>query len=144
MGGAHENRYRKGDCLKRGGLDSFQTEGGTWQEREGGVFWRGGLIPRCTLWYQTELITVESSIGITDHKSKSKFKSVEFISHIKTHCYIKKTCIFATSPCQSQNNWFILTAYALINWFILTSLENLLNFTGEGETSLCIWSVDEK
>ena len=87
---------------------------------------------------------VESWIRISDHKSNSKFESAELISHIKTHCYIKKIYILVTSPLQSQNNWFILTAHTLINWFILIALENLLNFTGGNETSLCIWSVDEK
>ena len=41
-GGFTKNQYIGGDCLKRGGLDSFQmgggTRGGALQERGGGVF----------------------------------------------------------------------------------------------------------
>ena len=45
-GGGHEKPIYRGDCLKRGGLDSFQmgegTRGGGFARKRGGVF-EGGV-----------------------------------------------------------------------------------------------------
>ena len=37
-GGVHENWYRGGDCLKKGGLDSFRFKGGGLGKKEGGWY----------------------------------------------------------------------------------------------------------
>ena len=48
-GGGHEKPICRGDCLKRGGLDSLLIQGGL-GKKEGVVFLReGGLIPQCPL-----------------------------------------------------------------------------------------------
>ena len=56
---------------KKGGLDSFQIERETWQERKGVVF-KGGLIPQCKLCLKMHFENKKSVLLFkeTQHASK--------------------------------------------------------------------------